>query len=171
MKSWPPARPDSALFVPAFLQVRDNVRDGLREQAMGSADAALAQYMRTSNIGTALIKETRGAYTGAFVALFETVTDRNIPKNHLRVFIPSREEDGVYVAPTSVTHTAINHVDRKNARIMADELVSGFYEQFAMASAMGVSAKQLRKISPERCEEQLRKIYEEIRQRTLAVLF
>lgn len=170
MKSWPPMPPDTEKFIGAFQHMKENVRTELHQRDISRTDASLAQYMRTSNIGTRLVTEAEGPYKGNLVVAFETVTARTIRHKLLRVFSASPDEDGVFIVPTDVSHLSINGVSRSEARVLADELVGGFYEQFEFANMMGVSKKELRKISPESREEELRKIYDDIRQRSLAVI-
>lgn len=170
MKSWPPTPPDIEKFVDAFQHMKKNVRGELHQRDMSRMDASLAQYMRTSNIGTRLMTETEGLYKDQLVVAFETITDRKIRKKLLRVFSASPHEDGVFVAPTDVSHLAINGVSRFEARVLADELVGGFYEQYEFAKMMGVSEEEMNEISPESREEALKKIYEEIRGRALTVI-
>lgn len=170
MKSWPPASPDSDDFVSAFMHMKENVRGELTKKDMSDADANLAQYMRSSNIGTALHPETKGPYRGQLAVIFETVTGRKINPKQLHVFRPSSYESGVYSVPPDVAHAAVNAVSRKEAAVLADELVGLFYDQYEFSKMAGHSSKQLRKFSPDRYEEQLHLIYDQIRQRALLVI-
>lgn len=170
MKSWPPSTPDTDIVCDVFAHMKDNIRNELKNRNLSAADKSLTQYMRTSNVGTALVTEAEGPYKNQLVVSFDTVTDRDIRPKMLRVFQVSPDGDGIFVVPTAITHAAVNGVSKRDAGVLADELVGGFYEQYAIAAMMRVSKKELRKISPERYTEKLHEIYEMIRQRALAVI-
>ncbi|MDB4978162.1 MAG: hypothetical protein JWM56_348 [Candidatus Peribacteria bacterium] len=170
MKSWPPSIPASDAFIGAFQSMKENIRIGLRKKDMSFEDSSLARYMRTLNVGTRLVRETDGPYARDFVVCFDTVTARAIRPRLLRVFRPSPNENDVFMVPTDVTHAAANSVSTKESIVLADELVGGFYEQYDIAVMMGVSKKELRKISTERYETELREIYEMIRNRALHII-
>jgi hypothetical protein len=126
--------------------------------------------MRSANVGTRLLEEKKGAYEGRLVVSLDTVTSRDIRRRMLRVFAVSPDGGDIFVVPTDVTHAAANGITKKEAGVLADELVGGFYEQYEIARAMRAPKWYLRDIDPKRCEEGLRCIYDEIRNRTLEVL-
>ncbi len=169
-ETWPPTPPDAIPFKRAFMHMKENVRFELRQRDTSPEDRNLAQYMRTSNIGTGLVAATEGPYEGQMVVSFDTVTDRTIRPKLLRIFRSSTEGEGIFLVPTDVTHAAANGVTKREAAVLAHEWVGGFYEQYEMARAGGISKRMLRDISPERYEEQLRLIYDQIRERSLSVL-
>jgi hypothetical protein len=170
MNNWPPAMPDPTVFCGAFMHLKENIQDAVRQGRSSRMDRSLAQYLRTSNIGTRLAKEMDGAYKRQITAVFETVTERSIRPKLLRMFHAAPDECGVYIVSTDITHDALNHVTKKEAAVFADELVSQFYDQYAIARSMGISTRMLRDSDPHRYENQLYRIYEEIRSRMLPVL-
>lgn len=169
-EAWPPSPPAERPCGDALMQLKEHVRCELHERDLSDADKSLTQYMRRFNFAAGLVNANEGPYRGRMTLSFDTVTDRVIRPKLLRVLRPSTEEDGVFVIPADVAHIAANNMTKRGGRVLADELVGGFYEQYDMARAMGRTKHFLRKISPERYEDRLRLIYEQVRERSLDVL-
>lgn len=170
MQTWPPAPASDERFRDAFAEVTAEAKALLRNEDTSRVDRDIIRYMRTANVMMGLAVSDERAYRHRIAVSLETVTGRHVPRGLLRVIRPSPEFDDIYRLPTAVTHAAMNGVRKRAAAVLADTLVADFYDQYAASEEMGVSGKELRKISPERYAEQLREIHEQIRSRTLEVI-
>lgn len=170
MKSWPPSLPEADTFVPVLMRMKEDVRQEVRSRKSSAEDRRISQYMRDTNVGTRLISDAEGPYKGQLVVSFDTVTDRKIRRDRLRLFQVSPDGKDIFAIRTAIAHAVANNLTKKEAAVLAREMVGGFYDQYEFALMAGASAKELREISPHRYGEQLREIYESIRQRSLAVL-
>jgi|GEM_PF-3576101 len=167
MEQWPPALPENDRYVRAFGAVVKVAKTSLLTWKLDPQERRIVGAMNRINTTIALQTQDPETGRGPLAVVLETMAELRL--RSFRALRPVETTD--LELPTSVTHAAVNSLGPKRAAVLADTLVNDFAEwceaQTEAMQASGASDRVVKQFSLEHFNARLRKLYEQIRSRTL----